>query len=821
MFQILGHRLPALRFALRGVVRRPGLSLLVVVLLGFGLGATTAVVDLVNLLVWRPLPVERADEVVKVYTAPADAWAPYLRTGYPDYLHYRDGAKSFEGLAALHGFEVRVGRDGSGALDGPLEGVAPRRAVAVSGEFFSVLGLRPARGRLFAPEDDRPGADPVAVLSHRAWVRGGADPDVVGSEIVLEGQPFTVVGVGPPSFASTVAGLVDDVYLPLAAAPLVASGGEELLSARDRGTFAILGRLGPGQSRQTAAAELDVLARGLDAAHPLDNDRSRRITVTPAHLAHPLDRVRMLPTLRLFAGAVAVLLLITCANVALLLLARSAERRREMALRLSLGAGRGALLRQMLGESLLLALAGGGLGLVVARAARYFLHTFAGPELAAEMRFDHRVLGVALLAALVVTLVFGLAPAWSATRVDPARALKESPRAGRGLARGRGLLVAAQVALAVVLLSTGLLFAENLRRHLGADMGFDEDGLWMAHVDLSRVGSAEERARLEERWRGRVEALPGVESAALASRVPPFFFDVETPVRLPDREDPVASTRTNIVSPEFFPTLGVELRRGRLFTAADGPESRPVVVVNERLAEALWPGEEAVGRVVRMRGRPHDPGPEYTVIGVVESVSQHRARPGGEAILYYAATQRPRPFRQLVVRSDLAPEALTDAVRRELQEIDADLVMTGAMTGAEHRRVAFVFERMQTQAVGVFAVLGFFLAAVGIFGLLRHAVSLRVREIGVRKALGARRADVRRQVVGEGVRLAAAGCVAGLAVVLAGGRLLESFLYGVDPGSPWVLAAVSAAVLFAAVAASWLPARRAARLEPAEALRHE
>lgn len=807
----------AVRFALRGVLRRPGLSFLVVVLLGFGLGATTAVVDLVNLLVWRPLPVEGADEVVKVYTAPEDAWTPYLYTGYPDFVHYRDAAESFEGLAALYGFEVRAGRGNSG----PFDGAASRRAVAVSGDLFSVLGLRPARGRLLTPEDDRPGADPVAVLSHRAWLRAGADPDVVGSEIVLEGQPFTVVGVGPPGFAGTVAGLVDDVYLPLAAAPRVATGGEKMLAARNRGAFEILGRLGPGESRETAAAELDVLARGLDAAHPLDDDRPRRITVTPAHLAHPLDRVRMLPTLRLFAGAVAVLLLITCVNVALLLLARSAERRQEMALRLSLGAGRGALVRQMLGESLVLSLAGGGLGLVVARAARYFLHSFAGPELAAEMRFDYRVLGVALLAALVVTVVFGLVPAWSATKVDPSQALKESPRAGRGLSRGRSLLVAAQVALAVVLLSAGLLFAENLRRHLGADMGFDDDDLWLAHLDLSRVDSAEESGRLQERWRARVAALPGVEAAALASRVPPFFFDVETPVHVPGRDDPVASTRTNIVSPEFFPTLGVELRAGRLFTAADGPESRPVVVVNERLANALWPGEEAVGRVVRMRGRPHDPGPEHTVIGVVESVSQHRARPGGEAILYYAATQRRRPSRQLVVRSELAPEVLTDAARRELREIDPDLVMTSAMTAAEHRRVAFVFERMQTQTVGIFAVLGFLLAAVGIFGLLRHAVSLRVREIGIRKALGARRADVRRQVVGEGLRLAAAGCVAGLAVVLAGGRLLDRFLYGVDPGSPWVLATVVAAVLLAAVAASWLPALRAAGLAPADALRHE
>ncbi len=806
-----------LRFAFRSLGRRPGFALVVVLILGLGLGATTAVIDLANLLAWRQIPVERPRELVKVFTASQRGFVgPYGFTSYPDYLDYRDANRSFTGFAAHTDVELRLD---SGETTEVVWGAA------VSGNFFEVLGLDNHLGRPLTPEDDRAGAAPAAVIAHHLWQRLGADPGVLGSSLTIEGQPFTVAGVGPPGFNSTTAGTISDVFLPLATLPLVVNEGERAqLEDRQRGRCQLTGRLRPGSTRDAAQAELMVLARQLDQEHPLSDDRTREMSATAANITHPIDLQRMTPTLRLFAAAVALLLVITCANVAHLLLARSAARGREMAVRQSIGASRGALVRQLLTENFLLAVGGGLCGLVLAGWARAFLRNFAGAEYAGEMRFDLRVLGTSFLVCLAATLLFGLAPALTASRVSLTAALKDGATVGgRHRFTAGQLLAGAQVGLCVVLLVAGALLAASLRNRLDADLGFDAEGLLIAAVDLpDHDYSRAEGLALFHQLRERAEDLPGVERAGSAMIVPPTMFDVSLPLRLPEDPETSRTSRINFVDGAYFQAMGITLERGRVFNAADATSESGVVVVNRLLADELWPGEDPLGRTIRTDAtRPGDPGPGYVVVGVVGSVSQHRSSHGGEPVLYYSSDQRYRSRRQLILRSAAPPAVVFEALRGLLRELDPRLALSQTRTGEANRLEAFTFERMQAQAVGMFAVLGFVLAVIGIFGVLSYAVSRRVREIGIRMALGARRRDVRRQVVRQGMTVALGGAAAGLVATILSSRLLESLLFGVEAGDVRVLAAVLLIVLAAAGIAAYLPARRASLLDPLHALRHE
>ena len=804
-----------LRFAVRSLSRRPGATLVVVLILGLGMGATTAVIDLTNLLVWRQVPVERSEELVKVFTASHRGFTgPYGFISYPDYVDYRDASRSVAGLAAHLDLELRIDT-----------GVMTEYAsvALVSGNFFEVLRLKTARGRSLSVGDDRPGAAPVAVIAHHLWRRLGADERILGTSLSVEGQAFTVVGVGPPGFTSTTAGTVTDVFLPVASLPAVDTDGEGVLESRQRARFAVIGRLGPGESRAGAQAELAALAQRLDREHPLADHEKRQISTTAANITHPVDLERMAPTLRLFGAAVALLLIITCANVAHLLLARSAARRREMAVRQSIGASRGVLVRQLLTENFLLALGGGLCGLVLAAWARAFLRAFAGAEYAGELRFDVRVLGMSFLVCLAATLLFGLAPALTALRVNLTAALKGDESDGRRRLSAGELLAAAQVGLCVVLLVAAVLLAQSLRNRLDADLGFEIEGMIVAEVDLPDTDYPREQGvvffhQLQE----RAEALAGVERTGMAMIVPPILYDVSVPFRLPEDLETTRRSRLNIVDSAYFSTLGLTVEQGRVFDLADASSENAVVVVNRQLAEQLWPGENPLGRTIRLDAtRPDSPGPDHTVIGVVSSVSQHRSSHGGEPIFYFSSGQRYRSRQQLILRSAAPPAVVFEALRGLLREMDPRLALSQTRTGEANLLEAFTFERMQARAVGIFAGLGFVLAVVGIFGVLSYAVSRRVREIGIRMALGARRRDVRRQVVRRGMGMALAGASVGLAATVLASRLLESLLFGVAAGDVRVLAAVLLSILAAAGVAAYLPARRASLLDPLRALRHE
>ncbi|MEM7352543.1 MAG: ABC transporter permease [Acidobacteriota bacterium] len=806
-----------LRSALRALTRRPGPTFVLIAILGVGLGAATAVLDLTNLLAWRQLPVERPDELAKVFTASERGFVgPYYLSAYPDYVDYRDANESFASLAAHTtielGFEIG-------------DSVESGQGMAVSGNFFSVLGLGAAQGRPLGVDDDRPGSPPALVVSDRLWQRLGSDPELLGQTLEVQGQAFTVVGVAPAGFTGVNAGTPTDFFFPISAWPRVL-GEEEAAFFEDRiqPRVYMIGRLQPGASRREAQTELAVLARQIDLAHPLPESAERKIAVTAANVVHPIDLARMRPTLTLFAAAVALLLVITCANVAHLLLARATARRREMGIRQSIGASRWRLARQLLLENLFLAFGGGVCGLFLAYWARTFLVAFAGSEFAGEMRFDATVLGASFLVCLVATLLFGLAPALVTSQVDLVSALKDggSNPARRRLSAGQ-VLSAAQVALCVVLLVAGALLSQSLWHRLTADLGFVDDDLVIARLLLKPEDfSREEGEVLRREVLARVVALPEVEEAGTAMIMPPILFDIQVPFHLPEDPDTSHSSRINVVDAGYFQTLGIPLEQGRLFDSRDAESDQGVAIVNRHLAEQLWPGENAVGKSIRnTTSRPGDPGPDNLVIGVVGSIDQHRSSRGGEPVVYYAVDQRYRSHFQLVMRSTAATSVVVDALRAELQAIDPRLKPFAVRTGEANRREAFAFERMQAQAVGVFAVLGLLLAILGIFGVLSYAVSRRVREVGIRMALGARRQDVLRQVVGQGMLLAGAGVGLGLLGTLFSSRLLESLLYGVSASDLRVLIAVVLGVLAAAFGAAYFPARRASRLDPLQALRHE
>ncbi|RMH18247.1 MAG: FtsX-like permease family protein [Acidobacteria bacterium] len=808
--------LQELRQALRSFARRPGSSLVVVATLGLGIGAATSVLALINLLDWRRPPVARPAELVLIHTGSIHGFiGPYGPTSYPDFLDYREASRSFAGLAAITTESLTLDTG---------ETTVPAAAWMVSGNAFELLGVPAAAGRVLVPEDDRAGAPPVVVLAHDVWRRHfGGEPGVVGSIVRLAGQPFTVAGVAAAGFAGTTAGERVAVFLPLEQRSRVLDAATNSLADRQRPSLALIGRLRPGVSAGQARAELQAIAGRLDREHPLAGIE-RRLSVSPMTLAHPIDRRNFRPTLRLLVAAVILLLLISCANVANLLLARATARQREMALRCSLGAPRWRLLRQLLAESLLLAFAGGLCGLLLAAWARDVLALFTGPDFAREMHLDPRVLGLTAALCALVTVLFGLVPALAAARVDLVTALKDGVAGDRRRRLPAGqLLVVAQVALAVVLLCATGVLARGLWQLRAADLGFATGGLLTARVDLEQGRYDRPRGEdLFRRLKERLAARPGVQEVGLALFVPPVYIDVEARFRLPESPEAIRSSRVNFVDRGFFETLGIQLLQGRLFEPRDGASEEGLVIVNRVLAEELWPGESPLGRRLLVeRRRPWEPGPEYRVIGVVESITQHATSLGPEPVLYFAGAQRYRPSRALVIRAGGDPQPIFDGLRRALRELDPSLTLVYAQTLREQRWESLVVQRLQAQAVGIFGLLGLLLALLGVFAVLSYTISRQTREIGIRMALGARRGDVLRWVVGRGSLLALGGLGAGFAGSIAAIPLLRSVIVGLGAFDPAIFAAVALLILAAAAVAAYLPARRAAAVEPIRALRHD
>ncbi|MBZ5728357.1 MAG: ABC transporter permease [Acidobacteriia bacterium] len=804
-----------LRFGLRALARNRGFAAVAIVSLALGIGANTTIFTLVNALLLRPLPVADGAALASVYTV--DSREPgLLYCSYPNFQDYRDQNRVFSSVFLYS--SVALNLTGQGAPQLIMGEI-------VSGNYFSTLGVTLPLGRGFLAEEDAvPGAYPVAVISDRFWKSHlGGDPRAAGRTLTLNGRAYTVVGVAPAGFAGLDTLSASDIWVPMAMYQQVYPNAAWV--ARRRALlFAMAGRLKPGVGIRQAEAALQVVAQNLERQYPEENS-GRRVRLIP--LAESALPPKVRPSIAR-AGAVllvvsGLVLLIACANVSSLVLARGAGRNREIAIRMALGVSRWLLVRQLLVESLLLAVAGGAAGLLLARWMRDILWALRPPILvyaALHLDLDGRVLGYTAAISLVTGILFGLAPALRATRTDLAVDLKERMGTGgtpSGASRRwhtRALLVVGQVTFSVVALVGAGLFVRSLRQAGRIDTGFDAGHLGVITFDAGSRGYDETRGRdFQERALERAATVPGVVSATLA-RDYPFRVALARTVLLPGREGRI--TLMGVVWPGYFHAVGIPLERGREFSATDTKSTRRVAVVNEAAAALFWPREDAVGKRIQFSG---DRTP-VEVVGVARNANYQTIGEQPQALIYLSLIQYYFPVSVLYVRTAGDPNAVLGAAVREVQALDRDLLLDADAVPAIIDQSLWA-QRLSAGLLTLFGAIALVLAAVGIYGVISYSVKQRVREIGVRMALGATTGDMRTMVLGEGIRLVAVGVLAGTAIALGASRAVASMLFATSARDTATFVLVPATLALVALLACWLPARRAARIDPGVALRDE
>ncbi|HZF14234.1 MAG TPA: ABC transporter permease [Thermoanaerobaculia bacterium] len=820
----MGTLLKDLRFALRMFSKRPGFSAVLVLSLALGIGANGTIFSLVNGILLRPLPgVEHPDELVGMNSEQRNTSFPF-GLSYPDYRDLRERLpRLFSAAAAYDQVHASLSAgDRTELVYGYI----------VSGSYFPLLGAHAERGRLLGPEDDeRRGGHPVAVISHGLWERRfGADPNLIGRPVKLNGFPFTVVGIAPPGFIGTEVLFSPDLWVPLAMYRQIVPAEADPLDRRDRRDFRVVARRRPGVSLAQARAQVSALARELARQYPTTND-GISLAVVPeseARLEAGLGNVVSIASGVLLA-LVGMVLLIACANVANLLLSQSAARTREVCVRLAIGASRRRLIRQLLTESVLLALAGGLLGLLIADWMSHLMSQLRSPSsipFAFDFSLDHRVLLYMTLLAVLSGLVFGLAPALQASRLDLVTPLRGEAGATSSKRRSslRSALVIAQVAISLPLLIGAALLLRSLNQARQLDLGFEAKNVLTLSVDLSLRDYSEAAGRqfyreLEE----RVRRLPGVKSAVIGGPVPLDFYASGEKVAVPGseagNEKGTVEALYSSVQPGYFETLGIPLLAGRTFDRRDNATGAPVVVVNEAMAKRFWPQKDPIGRQIRLGGLG---GTSCQVVGVVKT-GKYRILAEPPLPYFY------RPFEQsykakttLVVKTFSDPASLVPAVGREVRSLDENLPVfdVRSLDQLISGRALLPFKVMTTLA-SAFGLLGLILAAVGLYAVQSYSVAQRTREIGLRMAMGARSSDVLLLVLRQGLTLTAGGLVVGLAIGLLLGRVMARLLLGVSPTDPWALGGVVGMLLAVAILASFVPARRAGGLDPAETLRYE
>jgi predicted permease len=802
-----------LRFGFRMLLKNPGFTLIAVITLSLGIGANTAIFTLLDKALIRTLPVEQPHQLV---TFVEDGSGTPGIFSYPLYADLRERNEVLSGVVAYdqQPFSLSDGNQ-SERVTGQI----------VTGNYFAVLGVRPALGRFFLPEEDRtPGTHPVAVIGHGLWRRRfGADPAVIGKSVSLNGYSYTIVGVASSEFTGTTRGTVNDVYVPMMMQGQTGPGRNGFLDNRNAGWLQLIGRLKPNVDRQQAQAALALLVDGPGQTSPgapgaKDSGKfANRIFLMEGSRGHT-DRVQDLSLpLKLLMGVVGFVLLIACANVANLLLARASARRKEIAVRLAVGAGRFRIVRQLLTESAILAALGGGGGLLIAVWLSNLLLGFqqqtSDVPRSFDGRLDGRALGFALGVSLLTGIVFGLVPALVASKPDFVAALKEdTPGRGAGVRRLslRNLLVVVQVALSLVVLIGAGLCLKSLRALRAIDPGFEPAKVLTASFDLGRNAYDESRGRqFVAQLSERVAALPGVEAVSFARIVAFSDFEWIGPAIIEDSKPQRANI--NFISPNYFQTLGIPLMSGREFTAQDTAGTPSVFIVNEAAARRYWPGHDAVGRRLN-RGE---------VIGVVRDSKEKGLTAESSPTVYKPLLQNYMPDLTLHVRA--ATDALTmlAAVRREVQALDSTLPVYNLGTLAQQRDGSLYTERLAAALLTLFGLLALLLAGVGIYGVLSYAVTERTREMGIRLALGARPRDLLRLVVGQGMVLTLIGLVIGVGAAFALTRLIENLLFGVSATDPLTFVVIPLLLAGVALLACWMPARRATRVDPLTALRYE
>ena len=799
-----------LRFSIRSLLKRPALTFIAIVTLAIGIGANTAIFSVVNALLLKPLPFPELDRVVAVWENQASRGVVRNEASMANYLDWRAQNHTFEQLGLYRWWSANfTGLETPERIQGSL----------VTANFLDVLGVKPAIGRGFAPGENQPGNDAVIILRHSFWQRRfGSDPAIVNKTITLNGIARTVIGVMPEGFNYPNGA---EVLAPIAITP-------EMARNRQFHTYLIVGRLKPNVSLPQAQGDLETIAARLSQEYAESNTGWGVVT-------YPIieDTVRRYKTAVLvMMAAVGFVLLIVCANVANLMLARAAGRQKEMALRAALGASRWQLIRQLLTESIVLAVVGGTLGVLLANWGVDLLRTLNPGDAARftpgwdRLGVNLPVLGFNVGLSLMSGMLFGLAPAWQISKTNLNEGLKESSRqTSSGSHRLRGLLVISEVALSLILLVGAGLLMRTFLVLLKTDPGFNPENVLTMNLSLPAAKYKEEPQRVafyQELVR-RVEALPGVESAAAINNLPLGGSNSSNPFLIEGIPEPPPGQefigRNRACTPNYFRTMGIPVLRGRAFTDQDKAGSPPVVIVNETLAQKFWPNADAVGKRMRIAG-PLNEYPWMQVVGVVKDV-KHELNIPTTPDYYLPHAQDVWSSMVLVARTRIEPMALAADIRQQVWSLDKDQPVFNVRTMEEVRSLSVSLYSFSSVSLGVFAGIALLLAAIGIYGVMSYAVTQRTQEIGIRMALGARGVDVLKLVVRNGMSLALIGVAAGLAGAYAATRLLASLLFGITPTDLMTFASVTLGLLLVALLACYVPARRATKVDPLVALRYE
>ena len=803
-----------LRYGARMLLKSPNITLTAVITLALGIGANTAIFSVVNAVLLRPLPYRDAERIVAIQELGPQG--NRIQVTSANFLDWRAQNTVFGHLAAIRTRQSNL------AIDGQAERI---ETAITSANFFEVFGVRPQAGRLFLPADEQAGHAPVVVLSHRLWQRrfGGA-ASVFGQQLILDSRSYTVIGVTPAGFQYP--DKTELWFPPLRLAPEI-NEGADVTQMRGLGYLSTVARLKPEVSLEEAKTEMETITARLRKQYPeTNNNRFNRVVPLRTHLVGETSR-----SLWLLFGAVGCVLLIACANVANLLLARATTRRRELAVRAALGATRGRMLRQLLTESLSLALVGGLFGLLLAwwgvdALTRLLPENF--PRLS-EISLDRPALGFALLASLATAIIFGLAPAWQSSQIEVQEALKESARGGAGARRNRlrGALVTAEVALSLSLLvGAGLLFRSFLRLQ-AVNAGFDAAGVLTMRLAPSGTNFREDPQYIGfyQKVSEKIAAIAGVEAVGAIntlplSKGPTFDFRIEGQPERPVDQWPGANYRN--VTPDYFRAMKIPIAQGRAFTERDNVAAPLVALINQAAAARDFAGQNPVGKRINFGGRDRSGQPIwFEIVGVAANVRNQELQGETEPEIYTAAWQDAFAGMTFVIPASVEPTTLSAAVRQAIREVDpaqpvSDLRAMETVVGE-----AVTQERFNLTLLGLFGGLALLLSAAGIYGVTSYAVAQRAQEIGIRKALGAQRSDVLRLVIRQGMAAVMLGVVLGMLIALAATRVMNGMLFGVSATDPLTFAVIALLLMSVALLACWIPARRASKVDPMVALRCE
>ena len=813
-FGRLEELLQDLRYGARMLMKKPGFTFVAVLTLGLGIGANTAIFSLVNTVLLRPLPIAQPEQVVTLNNGlPGRASFPLM--GYVEYKDYRDRNQSLVGLAAFSAAPVSLSSNGINERVWSYH---------VTGNYFSLLGVGASLGRVIAPEDDlTPVGHPVVMLAYQCWQkRFGADPQIVGRSVLIGGRNYTVIGVTPPEFRGTELTGNPELWFPMMMRP-----GIEGVSGSLNRRFppvSTIGRLKEGMSWAQAESDLNLIAAQLGREYPKANEGLIILLSKPGLFGNAM-RGTVLTFTAVSMGVVVLVLLLACTNLANMLLARATERHREIAIRLAIGAGRARLLRQLLTESVLLALLGCAFGLALAYGA-VELARFRMPVIFGfapiDLQIDWRVLVFTLALSFLTGVLLGLLPGLQATRPDLIPALKnESALGGYRRSRLRNMLVVAQMSLSLVLLLCAGLVLRGLQRAQQIDPGFNPRNAVEVSIDLGLQRYDRERGREFQRQAlERARSLPGLQAAALTARPPLGSNQLGKGVFIqgdePKNANQAPIVLTTSISLDYFRTMETRLLQGRDFTAQDVAQSPPVAIVNEAFARRFWPGENPIGKRFNFTT-----GNWIEIVGVAQDGKYSSVDEKPESFVYLPLAQNYEGQVTLIARGAGDPNLLTAAIRNAVREVDGNLPLYNARTMVEHMELPLQPARIAATALGGFGALALLLAAVGVFGVMSSAVTQRTREIGVRMALGAGSMEILKLIVGQGALLVGIGVVIGLGAAVLGTRLLANYLFGLSALDPLTFVGVTALLTATAFLACYLPARRATKVDPMVVLRQE